>query len=254
MKTIVILVDGMRPDAIAAHPIATRIMEQSLVSMSAQTVMPSVTLPCHMSLFHSVDPGRHGITSNTYMEQVRPVRGICEVLFDAGKACAMFYNWEEIRDLARPNSIVHAYFVKGRVYGYEDANNRITAELIDYLTHYDVDFSFLYLGFTDMAGHQHGWMSEEYMHAIDNSWENIEKVITALSDDYQIIITADHGGHDRTHGTNLAEDMTIPMICYGSAFRGKTLCEDPTIKDIAPTIVSLLGVRPDEEWEGKQLI
>ncbi len=253
MKTLVILVDGMRPDAIENHPTAKRIMETSAVSLSARTVMPSVTLPCHMSLFHSVDPGRHGITTNTYMAQVRPVRGICEVLFDAGKTCAMFYNWEEIRDLARPNSIVHAYFVKGRVYGYEEANNRITAEMIDYLTHYDVDFSFLYLGFTDMAGHQHGWMSVEYMHAIDNSWENIEKVIAALGDDYQIIITADHGGHDRTHGTDLPEDMTIPMICHGSAFSGKTVCAEATIKDVAPTVVSLLGVKPDDEWEGKLL-
>ena len=47
---------------------------------TAQTVMPSVTLPCHMSLFHSVAPDRHGILTNTYTPQVRPINGICEQL------------------------------------------------------------------------------------------------------------------------------------------------------------------------------
>jgi len=254
MKTLIILVDGMRPDAIAEHPTAKRIMENSAVSLNTQTVVPSVTLPCHMSLFHSVDPSRHGTTTNTYAPQVRPIQGLCEVLSQAGKTCAMFYNWEELRDLSRPNSIVHSYFVKGRVYGYEDANNRVTAEAIDYLTKYDVDFAFLYLGFTDMAGHQYGWMSKEYMHSIDNSWENIDKVIEALPADYQVIITADHGGHDRMHGTELPEDMTIPFILYGSAFKNLTLPEKTSIKDIAPTVTALLGVKPDAEWEGHNLL
>ena len=254
MKTLVIIVDGMRPDAIADHPIAKKIMEKSAYTLGARTVMPSVTLPCHMSMFHSVDPTRHGTTTNTYMPQVRPINGICEVLSNAGKTCAIFYNWEQLRDLARPGSIVHAYFVKGGLYGYEDAYNRVTAAAIDYLTHYDVDFTFLYLGFTDMAGHQHGWMTPEYMYSIDNSFENIEKIMNVLPDDYQVIITADHGGHDRTHGTELDEDMIIPMIAHGTAFAPGTDLGTVSIKDVAPTVTALLGVKPDEEWEGKSFL
>lgn len=59
MKVLLALLDGMRPDSITNVP-------------EAQTVFPSVTLPCHISLFHSVDPDRHGITTNTYTPQVRP--------------------------------------------------------------------------------------------------------------------------------------------------------------------------------------
>lgn len=55
MKVLMILVDGMRPDSIADIQLA-----QNLTStMAAKPVMPSVTLPCHMSLFHSVAPSRH---------------------------------------------------------------------------------------------------------------------------------------------------------------------------------------------------
>ncbi len=65
-------------------------LARSAASFCAQTVTPSVTLPCHMSLFHSVTPQRHGTTTNTYAPQVRPVRGLCEVLAAAGKRCAFF--------------------------------------------------------------------------------------------------------------------------------------------------------------------
>ena len=33
------------------------------------------------------------------------------------------------------------------------------------------------------------------------------------------VIGTDHGGHDRHHGTEMAEDMTIPWIISGQAFR-----------------------------------
>ena len=100
-KTILILVDGMRPDAVeqSGHSVVAELKAHSAYSMKATTVMPSVTLPCHMSLFHSVTPQRHGILTNTYVPQVRPVKGLCEVLRGAGKKNAFFYNWEELKDL-----------------------------------------------------------------------------------------------------------------------------------------------------------
>ena len=62
MKIILILCDGMRPDALSNIPQVNAIKQKASYTMTATTVMPSVTLPCHMSLFHSVDPSRHGIT------------------------------------------------------------------------------------------------------------------------------------------------------------------------------------------------
>ncbi|MBE6115081.1 MAG: hypothetical protein E7191_08415 [Erysipelotrichaceae bacterium] len=254
MRTLVILVDGMRPDALVNIPQAQKIMEHSTHTLNARTVMPSVTLPCHMSLFHSVDPARHGTTTNTYAPQVRPIKGLCEVLADHGKSCAMFYNWEELRDLTRPGSLVYSYFCGGKDLGWEYANDEVTRVAIQYLTTHEIDFAFLYLGYVDEAGHAHGWMGQEYMDAMVNSWENIEKVLAVLPEDYTVIITADHGGHDRTHGTEMAEDMTIPMMLLGKEFEANSVIEHVSIKDIAPTITALLEVSPHKEWEGKSLL
>ena len=66
MRALLILVDGMRPDAPENIETAQDIIHKSSYTMSAKTVMPSMTLPCHTSLFHSVDPSRHGTTANTY--------------------------------------------------------------------------------------------------------------------------------------------------------------------------------------------
>lgn len=254
MRTLLILVDGMRPDALKNLDTAQDIIQKSAYTMDAKTVMPSVTLPCHMSLFHSVDPSRHGTTTNTYAPQVRPIKGLCEILRENRKKSAFFYNWEELRDLYRPGSVVFSYFCKGGEIGYDKANDMISAAAIDYLNKNHTDFAFLYLGYPDSAGHNHGWMSDEYMEAMENSWKNIRNVMRSLPEDYTVIITADHGGHDRTHGTELPEDMTIPIIIYGKNFAPGEISNHANIKDIAPTITKLLDVEADEEWEGKSMI
>lgn len=254
MRVLVILVDGMRPDALTNLPQAQCMMQKSAYTMDATTVMPSVTLPCHMSLFHSVDPSRHGTTTNTYAPQVRPVKGLCEVLSENGKKCAFFYNWGELRDLSGPSALAFSYFCSGDALGFDKTNEMVTDAAISCLTGNYVDFSFLYLGHLDAAGHQYGWMSKEYNIALKNSWEQIERVVRVLPDDYTVFITADHGGHDRTHGTDKPEDMTIPLFITGKDFAAGTKIESANIKDIAPTVTRLFGILPDKNWDGKSLL
>ena len=254
MKVLLILVDGMRPGAIRDLPQAQKYIKGGACTLEGRTVMPSVTLPCHMSLFHSVTPERHGTTTNTYAPQVRPIRGLCEVLEAAGKRCAFFYNWDELRDLARPSMLQHAYFCRGADMGWEKTNNMVTDEAVRYLPEYETDFAFLYMGYSDEAGHAHGWMGKEYMEALVNSWENIDRVVSALPKDYTVLITADHGGHGRSHGTDMPEDMLIPIMAIGKDFPAGTVLQNASIMDIAPTVAKLLGVAPDREWEGKCLL
>lgn len=254
MKVLMILVDGMRPDAIADLPAAKKMIAASASTMTARTVMPSVTLPCHMSLFHSVDPARHGTTTNTYAPQVRPIRGLCEVLAQNGKRCAFFYDWEQLRDLTRPGSLDVSCFVKGETFGYSAADRAVADAAISCLTQQGPDFAFLYLGDPDEVGHRYGWMSERYLAAVRGAWEQIERVFARLPEEYAVIILADHGGHDRIHGTDAAEDMTIPVMLRGECFVPGETMEDVSILDLAPTVAQLLGVAGDREWEGKSLV
>ncbi len=255
MKTLLILADGVRPDSIKELAFTETIKKTSSYCMNGRSVVPSVTLPCHMSIFHSVDPIRHGVTTNTYIPQVRPINGLCEVLKARGLKCSFFFDWEELRDLARPGSLYISSFRSGRVDDYEKTKDYTYEKVLEHLTSPDAsDFTFWYIGWTDEAGHANGWMSDEYMRAVRETMAKIESLISKLPEDFNVIFTADHGGHDRCHGTELDEDMLVPMFFLGKAFEPGKELESVSLNDIAPTIVKLHGIEPDRDWEGKSVI
>lgn len=64
MRTVLIVVDGMRPDAIAAMPRVQKLLKNASYTMTATTVMPSVTLRaiCRFStVWTHLDMGRRPI-------------------------------------------------------------------------------------------------------------------------------------------------------------------------------------------------
>ena len=254
-KIIMILVDGMRPDAIpvCGSDYADELLSGSACAMNARTVFPSVTLPCHMSLFHSVDPDRHGILSNTYTPQVRPIEGLMERLDRVEKKSAFFYTWEELRDLERPDHLACAVMLNQ--HKARDTDRAITRAAVDYINREAPDFVFLYLGETDeVGGHDKGWMSETYMGCVKNALDCVRRVREGVPAGYDIILLADHGGHDRGHGSDLPEDMTIPIILNGPSFAPGRALKNASIKDVAPTVAEMLGATPAREWEGRSLL
>ena len=253
-KVIMILADGFRPDAMVScgHPFVEKMQEISTYCLNAQTVMPSVTLPCHVSLFHSVDPSRHGTTTNTYMPQVRPIDGLVDVLAAKKKKCGFFYTWEELRDVARPGKWNAIEFL--RCAHYPNSNELITPRAIKYIEEQDPDFVFLYLADTDNTGHAYGWMGKEYMQDCYDAIECVKQVYDKFGEDYTFVFLADHGGHERYHGTDSPEDMNIPLFFFGKSFEQGKVLPTASIKDVAPTIAKLLEVDPADEWEGVSLI
>lgn len=255
-KVILILVDGMRPDGFLAcgNPYIEQMMQNSYYTLDGQTVYPSVTLPCHMSLFHSVDPERHGTTTNIYAPQVRPIDGLFDVLHKAGKHCGMFYDWEELRDLCRPGALTRSCLLSQYSYGWEKTNDMVTDAAIESMETEQLDFLFVYLSAPDCAGHDHKWMSKEYMQSLDGVLKNIDRILNAAAQDDVLIVTADHGGHDRIHGTNTPEDMMIPIFYFGPDFPTGKRFSGGSILDIAPTISRIMGVESAPEWEGTPVI
>ena len=97
-------------------------------------------------------------------------------------------------------------------------------------------------------------MSEEYLAVISNAIDNVKKVYERFGDEYTIIITADHGGHERRHGEDIPEDMTIPMFFIGEEFEAGRVLEGMSILDIAPTVADVMGIPKPDEWEGRSLV
>ena len=106
-SVLLILVDGMRPDGLqqAETPAIDNLTACGRSTLSARTIVPTVSLPCITSLFLGVPPERHGITTNLWMPPARPVPGLVDIIHQAGGQTASFYNWEELRDLSRDKDI-----------------------------------------------------------------------------------------------------------------------------------------------------
>ncbi len=253
-KVILVSIDGMRPDGLLAcgHPFVKELMEKSSFSMKASSMIPSITLPCHLSMFYGVTPQRHGVTTNTFTPFARPLNGICEQLSAAGKKCAAFYNWEPMRNVWSSDCMKYSSYIEA--YEEENSDLLLTEQLIALMQSRKPDFLYGYLVETDeKGGHDHGWMSEEYIKQLYNAVDCAEKIYRAMPPEYSLIITADHGGHDRTHGDTCPEDMTIPMFFLGDSFEPGRELENISLLELAPTIAALTGTARVREWEGRSL-
>ena len=253
-KVILISIDGMRPDGLKAcgSDFLDEFTQKSSYTFDARTVFPSVTLPCHLSMFHSVPPERHGTNTNLYVTPVRPVDGLLEKLKAAGKRSAMYFGWEPLRDIGRPGSLVESEYIDA--YSFDHTDAMLTDRALNYIELAKPDFVFLYMVETDdKGGHDNGWMTDLYLDYIRRAMDNVKKVKEAVGDEYTIIVTADHGGHDRCHGTDMPEDMTIPVFFCGPKFEAGKELENVSILDIAPTIAGVMNISPAPEWEGQDL-
>ena len=253
-KVLLISIDGMRPDGLKAcgNPYLKELEKRATYTYTGASMIPSVTFPCHFSMTHSVTPARHGILTNTYVPQVRPVTGIFEKVRANGGISAMFYGWEPLRDIASPGSLKFATYINA--YMKDSSDTCLTDEALRVIGENKPDFAFLYMVETDeKGGHDNGWMSEEYLNRISIAIDNTKRVIEAFSDEYSVIIMADHGGHDRSHGSELPEDMTIPLFFIGDEFEAGVEVDGLSLLDIAPTIADILGIPPEEEWEGRSI-
>lgn len=259
-QTVVLFsVDGMRPDGMcqADTPVIDRLLQNGAHTLQAQTVMPSVTLPCHTSMFRSVIPERHGITDNIWTPMARPVPSIIDLVAQANRPAASFYSWEQLRDLSSPGSLDYSYYIN--YYSNPDisVDLAVARAAAEYIARKQPAFMFVYLGVTDEIGHRRSWMSPEYLsaiagadHAIGLVWQALEHA--GIAAHTTCIIQSDHGGHGQTHGTPMAEDMTIPWIISGAGVRqGYTITGDVHITDTAATIAHLLGIPAHRDWTGK---
>ncbi|MCU0587050.1 MAG: alkaline phosphatase family protein [Syntrophobacteraceae bacterium] len=255
---ILIVIDGCRADVLShtAVPNMDILIGFGVSTFSARTVMPSTTLPVHFSIFTSLPPEHHGITEN--LRRPVPFPGtmtITEMVKAAGGTTCMFCNWEPLRDLAPAGALDHLHFAANLHSPCGDLD--IAAAASAHITAFLPDFAFVYLGSTDVAGHDHGFMSREYLRAIQKADRALGLILNrleghGLSDRYNLILMSDHGGIDQSHHEPVPEVLTVPWIAYGPDIRhGIAIASPVSVLDTAPTLAKLLHLREHESWRGR---
>jgi predicted AlkP superfamily pyrophosphatase or phosphodiesterase len=259
-KVILIVFDGCRPDALAVAqtPHVDTLWQTGAYTWQARSITPSVTLPTHTSMFRGVSPEKHRVLDNVYQPTAAAFPSIVDMAHQVGLRTAMFYSWEPLRDLSAPGSLALSYCRD--CYTYANVDQIVVEQAAIHLVNEQPDLAFVYFASSDLTGHVAGWMSPAYIAAVESMDQALGHLFDSLKqagvyEQYTFLLLADHGGHDHGHGSDLAEDLTIPWIITGLPVKqGHPLKVPVRLVDTAATVAYLLDVPRPNVWEGQPVI
>ncbi len=257
---IVVSIDGLRPDAIDRFGARTiqRLVREGRATMDARTILPSLTLPSHTSMLTGVLPEAHGVTWNDDQVEGRGLVAVPTVFGVArahGVRTAAFFGKAKFRHLMVPETLDYAQAPTGW-WGRWSAR-RTVSDVRDYFgTGARPELLFVHIGEPDFAGHTAGWMTWWYGRAVRQADEAVRDILVAADSaygvgGYTVIVTADHGGSGRTHGSAHPDDVTIPWIAWGAGVVPGPAPDDVQTTDTAATALWLLGVEVPDGWSGE---
>lgn len=263
-RVIVVVLDGLRPDAIPLFGMEHlwRLSRHGLSTFAATTVSPSVTAAAMTSLLTGVSPEDHGLTSDRF-HIPQPRIGLDPLPAWLGR-----YGYTSTACLA---ALPRAYrglgariamkvgLTKARFEG-DNATEILTASR-DVLRRQREGFILLHWPDADRAGHAHGWMSQQYGAAarrLDSSLGLLAGLSDALADRSTVLIAlADHGGggaHRLRHDSAHPHDRTIPIVMVGGAVRHAPLARQASLLDVPATVAWALRVPLPPSYAGQPLV
>ena len=254
-RVIILSIDGMRPDAIELAPMPNlmNLMQVSAYSLTAQTIFPSSTLPSHSSMLTGLCPDKHGVDWNDYVPENGIAQGtdLFDLTHSAGMKTVMYVGKEKLQQVTDASSVDVFVYI----------NDRDTVIMDRLLANFPLDFGVLFIHFpaADWMGHEYGWLSPEQLSVLYRADEAISQLLayldsSGLRNETLLIVTADHGGHNTTHGTGQPEDMTIPWIASGPGIRAGRLATPIHTIDTAATAAFALGLSLPPEWDGVPVV
>jgi len=224
-------------------------MQSGAYSLTAQTIFPSATLPGHASMLSGLCPSKTGVDWNDYLPERGYAQGIdlFDLAHSAGLKTVMYAGKEKLQQITEPASL--------DVFRYINDRDVVMAQRIT--EEFPLDFGLLFVHFAtpDAMGHAYGWMTFEYLSVVRRADEALGSLLQdlddhGLRDETLIIVTADHGGHEQTHGSRMSEDMTIPWIISGPGVRPGVLTTPIQTTDTAATAAWVLNLPRPADWDG----
>ncbi len=249
---VVLSFDGVRADALqGAWPEVLR--GQAAASWSARTVLPSLTLPAHVSMVSGVGPEVHGVRFNDWTPEMGRLTlpTIFTRVRGAGGGVVVLLAKPKLRFLV-PADLPAEWlaFPRHRQAAVLDvAAQRFRQERPALL--------FVHVADPDDAGHRHGWMSAPYLAVVREIPALVERFLAQVRaagawEQTLLLLTSDHGGHGVVHGSGRPEDVTIPWIAMGGLARaGVELTQPIMIYDTAATTLAALELQVPPQWQGR---
>ena len=254
-RVLIVSIDGLRPDAIDMAPMPTLqgLIKVGAYSLTAQTIFPSSTLPSHTSMLTGLCPSAHGVTWNEYLPEKGYAQGtdLFDLAHAAGLRTVMVVGKEKLRQITDPAST--------DVFQWVNDLDPIIAKRAAKLIPDGFSVLFVHFPDPDLDGHEYGWMSFPQLFTLRRTDQALQTLLDALDKadmraSTLIIVTADHGGHNTTHGFDIPADMTIPWVAIGPGIQPKALTSPINTTDTAATAAWALGLTLPPEWAGRPVL
>lgn len=249
-SVLLISIDGLGARLLARSrtPTLDRLAREGRAAARALTVLPSLTLPAHASMLTGLEPAAHGVLWNRYepWRDVEPPT-VFTVCAQEGLHCGLFAGKRKFAHFARGEEGVERY-----AFGGSAAEVLAAAER--YLRERAPHFVFVHLAEVDVAGHAEGWETAAQraaVAAVDALLDGfLARAGAALPRPLAVIVTADHGGIEKRHGTDLPAELEIPWIAWGAGVAGGAPLASVPLPATAATLLRLLGIEPPPAFAG----
>jgi len=267
-RVLIIGLDGFSAEGFekVKHPNLDKMIADGVLSLTTRPVMPSVTLPNWTSHMTGSGPEEHGITSNDWTiakHTLTPLLtdkdgyypSIFKVLKEQKPAAkiAYYYNWKELINPINKTYLDEVSFEEKDEY----KENYLKAYDFMVKNKKSPSLVFLYSVHTDHAGHGFGWMSPQYVKAIEEADVAIGVLLDKLKaagiyNDTHIMFITDHGGINKGHGGVTMNEMQVPWAITGPQIKKRGLItEFNSNKNTALVLAKIFGLsKLPESWTG----
>ncbi|WP_419946710.1 alkaline phosphatase family protein [Candidatus Poriferisodalis sp.] len=251
---VVVSIDGMAPRHITrtTMPALTTLALQGASCFTARTVTPPLTLPAHTSMLRGVDPAAHGVTGNASAAPHTDAPTFLKAARGAGRSTAACISWLPLDGVIERDAASERFVIDG---GYDaDNDRRVVDAAVAAIGEARHDLVFAYLIGPDLAGHDHGWDSVEYVAAVTRADTALAQLLDAAGPRASVLVTTDHDGLGTGHADPAAEVMeTFVVVRAPGRIRPASGWPAASLLDVAPTVADLCGITPDHRWEGTSL-
>ena len=207
-SVLIISIDALHPDALGKRTAKNihAMMERGVFTLNGHSTSPPLTLLSHAAMFSGIGPSQGGRKDNSWHHGQNQIRQ--KTIFDEAKlngfSTGFFYSKEKLGFLCSDSIDQTRY----------DPDFSVENAVAFFKKPGGKKFCFLHISGLDRTGPVEGWLSEGYMEElsfIDESLIPLVKLVTSEKG-YLLIITSDHAGHGKIHGSDHPDDAKLPFV------------------------------------------